>query len=154
MPAVATSGSGKYSRESNGLLSNKTSMKKSDTATSSSMATRKEEPLQFDKITRHDLRKMKGFQKLVKKQLKEKETLKSKQNKEKALMQKQHCSAIDKMTTVHNKKMSSNQIKKSNSYDVTSKRCHTFSFHSSRMNTIEIHFTGLFKSRQSERRRL
>jgi hypothetical protein len=46
---------------------------------------------------------MKGFQKLIKKQSKEKENLKKKHNKEKALMQKQHSFVIDKMTATFDK---------------------------------------------------
>lgn len=45
---------------------------------------------------------MKGFQKLLKKQGKEKENLKKKHNKERAFMQKQHSSVIDKMTAKQN----------------------------------------------------
>ena len=42
---------------------------------------------------------MKGFQKLLKKQSKDVEALKKKHNKERALMQKQHSTTIDKMTS-------------------------------------------------------
>jgi phosphatidylinositol phospholipase C, beta len=46
---------------------------------------------------------MKGFQKLLKKQSKDLEALNKKHNKEKALMQKQHSSIIDKMTSYFDK---------------------------------------------------
>lgn len=60
-----------------------------------------EEP-EIEKITRDYLKNMKGFQKLLKKQGKEKENLKKKHNKERAFMQKQHSSVIDKMTAKQN----------------------------------------------------
>ena len=60
-----------------------------------------EEP-EIEKITREFLKSMKGFQKLLKKQGKEKENLKKKHNKERAFMQKQHSSVIDKMTAKQN----------------------------------------------------
>jgi phosphatidylinositol phospholipase C beta len=49
------------------------------------------------------LKNLKGFQKLLKKQSKEKENLKKKHNKERAMIQKQHSSTVDKMTANHDK---------------------------------------------------
>ena len=72
-------------------------------ATSTTAASIKKEETPIEKITRDELRKMKGFQKLLKKQHKEKEGLKKKHNKEKCLMQKHHSSAIDKLTTTYSK---------------------------------------------------
>ena len=60
---------------------------------------KKSDEPQIDKLTREALQNMKGFQKLLKKQAKDNETLKKKQNKERALMQKQHSSIMDKMTS-------------------------------------------------------
>ena len=68
---------------------------------------KKEEP-QIDKISRDTLKNMKGFQKLLKKQAKEKENLKKKHNKERALMQKQHSTIIDKMTANYDKSNNNN----------------------------------------------
>lgn len=60
---------------------------------------------------------MKGFQKILKKQHKEKETLKKKHNKEKQLMQKNHSAAIDKLTTIYNKKQNLNVNNNNNNND-------------------------------------
>ena len=68
----------------------------------------KKDETPIEKITREELRKMKGFQKLLKKQHKEKDALKKKHNKEKQLMQKNHSAAIDKLTTIYNKKQNLN----------------------------------------------
>ncbi len=68
---------------------------------------KKDDPL-IEKITREVLKSCKGFQKLLKKQTKEKETLIKKHNKEKAFMQKQHSSIIDKMTANYDKNLFSN----------------------------------------------
>lgn len=58
---------------------------------------------QIAKLTRETLQNMKGFQKLIKKQSKDIDALKKKHNKERALMQKQHSSIIDKMTSYFDK---------------------------------------------------
>ncbi len=82
---------------------------------------KKDEP-SIEKISRDTLKSMKGFQKLLKKQTKEKEVLKKKHNKEKAFMQKQHSSIIDKMTVSFDKTSSgtnntSNPIESLNNTD-------------------------------------
>ncbi|CAF0707706.1 unnamed protein product [Brachionus calyciflorus] len=71
----------------------------------------------IEKITRESLKNTKGFQKLLKKQAKEKENLKKKHNKDRALMQKQHSAVIDKMTANYEKSNSigSNNINNLNS---------------------------------------
>lgn len=71
------------------------------TATSSSA---KREEMQLERITRESLKTMKSFQKLLKRQSKEKEALKKKHNKERAMMQKQHAAIIDKMNANNSKK--------------------------------------------------
>lgn len=63
---------------------------------------KRDEP-QIEKITREGLKSKKGFQKLLKKQTKEKESLIKKQNKDRALMQKQHSTVIDKMNASNDK---------------------------------------------------
>lgn len=75
-----------------------------------SIGSNKKEEQLIEKITRETLKTMKGFQKLLKKQTKEKEILRKKHNKEKALIQKQHSSIIDKMTVTYDKNLSNNII--------------------------------------------
>ena len=53
--------------------------------------------VQLERITRETLGGSKGFQKLLKKQAKEREAVTKRQSKERALMQRQHSGAIDKM---------------------------------------------------------
>lgn len=74
-----------------------------DTSVATQSSTNKKDDPLIEKITRDTLKSMKGFQKLLKKQSKDKEILKKKHNKEKAFMQKQHSSIIDKMTANHDK---------------------------------------------------
>lgn len=69
------------------------------------VSSRREEP-QIERITRESLKVVKGFQKLLKKQAKEKDGLKKKHNKERALMQKQHSAIIDKMNASNCKQSS------------------------------------------------
>ncbi|CAG9764936.1 unnamed protein product [Ceutorhynchus assimilis] len=58
---------------------------------------KKVEPLVFEPITIEYIKQDKGFQKTTKKQLKDYDTLKKKQQKEKASTQKSQCAAIDKL---------------------------------------------------------
>lgn len=57
----------------------------------------------IEKITRESLKNLKGYQKLLKKQAKDRENLKKKHNKDRALMQKNHSGTIDKMTASYDK---------------------------------------------------
>jgi hypothetical protein len=116
--SAASGQSAKY--EANGSAPNLPgSMKRSETGNATSSIVKREEPAAIEKITRQDLGKMKGFQKLLKKQSKEIDEQRKKHNKEKALMQKQHSAAVDKMTSAHGKKATS-QLSWPNSYNVTS----------------------------------
>lgn len=61
-----------------------------------------EEPI-FEAINRESLKWDKVFQKLLKKQCKELETLKKKFQKERSTMQRQHCLVVDKLVACHDK---------------------------------------------------
>jgi len=53
--------------------------------------------MKFDPITLETLRHEKGYQKVLRKQQKELESLKKRHRKEKLAVQKQHCVAIEKI---------------------------------------------------------
>lgn len=53
--------------------------------------------MKFDPITLEILRQEKGYQKVLRKQQKELESLKKRHHKEKLTVQKQHCVAIEKI---------------------------------------------------------
>lgn len=53
--------------------------------------------MKFDPITLKTLRQEKGYQKILRKQQKELESLKKRHHKEKLTVQKQHCVAIEKI---------------------------------------------------------
>jgi phosphatidylinositol phospholipase C beta len=55
------------------------------------------EDLKFDPITAESLRAEKGFQKTARKQQKELDAMKKRQLKEQLAMQKQQCTAIEKL---------------------------------------------------------
>jgi phosphatidylinositol phospholipase C beta len=55
------------------------------------------EDLKFDSITAESLRAEKGFQKTARKQQKELDAMKKRQLKEQLTMQKQQCTAIEKL---------------------------------------------------------
>lgn len=57
----------------------------------------------FDPVTRDHLMQDKSFFKLLKKQQKDMEMLKKKFQKERVLMQKQHCTVVDKLVASHDK---------------------------------------------------
>ncbi|XP_036145410.1 1-phosphatidylinositol 4,5-bisphosphate phosphodiesterase isoform X2 [Monomorium pharaonis] len=61
------------------------------------------EEMKFDPITLETLRHEKGYQKVLRKQQKELESLKKKHHKEKLTIQKQHCVAIEKIFKGKNK---------------------------------------------------
>lgn len=53
--------------------------------------------MKFDPITLETLRQEKGYQKVLRKQQKELESLRKRHHKEKLTVQKQHCVAIEKI---------------------------------------------------------
>lgn len=53
--------------------------------------------MKFDPITLDTLRQEKGYQKVLRKQQKELESLRKRHHKEKLTIQKQHCVAIEKI---------------------------------------------------------
>lgn len=53
--------------------------------------------MKFDPLTLETLRQEKGYQKVLRKQQKELESLKKRHHKEKLTVQKQHCVAIEKI---------------------------------------------------------
>lgn len=55
------------------------------------------EDLKFESITAESLRAEKGFQKIARKQQKELDAMKKRQLKEQLTMQKQQCTAIEKL---------------------------------------------------------
>lgn len=55
------------------------------------------EDLKFESITLESLRAEKGFQKIARKQQKELDAMKKRQLKEQLTMQKQQCTAIEKL---------------------------------------------------------
>lgn len=55
------------------------------------------DPIIFEPITIESIKQDKAFQKTTKKQLKDYDTLKKKQQKEKAAVQKNQCAAIEKL---------------------------------------------------------
>ena len=57
----------------------------------------------MDPITPELLRTDKNFLKLLKKQQKDVEAVKKKHVKERAVMQKQHCTVVDKLVATHDK---------------------------------------------------
>lgn len=61
------------------------------------------EELIFEAINRDNLKLDKAFQKLLKKQCKDLETLKKKHQKERSTMQRQHCLVVDKLVACHDK---------------------------------------------------
>ena len=61
------------------------------------------EEVDLDPITPELLRTDKNFLKLLKKQLKDLETVKKRHNKERSVMQKQHCTVVDKLVASHDK---------------------------------------------------
>ena len=61
------------------------------------------EELSFETIKRETLKQDKVFQKLLRKQAKELETLKKKFQKERSTMQRQHCLVVDKLVANHDK---------------------------------------------------
>ncbi|XP_011646737.1 1-phosphatidylinositol 4,5-bisphosphate phosphodiesterase-like isoform X2 [Pogonomyrmex barbatus] len=61
------------------------------------------EEMKFDSITLETLRQEKGYQKVLRKQQKELESLKKRHHKEKLSVQKQHCVAIEKIFKGKNK---------------------------------------------------
>ncbi|XP_045499518.1 1-phosphatidylinositol 4,5-bisphosphate phosphodiesterase isoform X2 [Colias croceus] len=69
---------------------------------------KKEEPLVFEPITVESLRQDKGFLKTGKKQQKDLEAMRKRHAKEKMLLQKQQCSALEKMIKGKNKEQLSN----------------------------------------------
>ncbi|XP_024885146.1 1-phosphatidylinositol 4,5-bisphosphate phosphodiesterase-like isoform X2 [Temnothorax curvispinosus] len=66
-------------------------------------AAKPREEMKFDPITLETLRQEKGYQKVLRKQQKELESLKKKHHKEKLTVQKQHCVAIEKIFKGKNK---------------------------------------------------
>ncbi|XP_011874153.1 PREDICTED: 1-phosphatidylinositol 4,5-bisphosphate phosphodiesterase-like isoform X2 [Vollenhovia emeryi] len=66
-------------------------------------AAKPREELKFDPITLETLRQEKGYQKVLRKQQKELESLKKRHHKEKLNVQKQHCVAIEKIFKGKNK---------------------------------------------------
>ena len=57
----------------------------------------------MDPVTLDMLKGDKSFQKVLKKQQKEMDTVKKRHNKERASMQKTHCTVVDKLLAVHDK---------------------------------------------------
>lgn len=55
------------------------------------------EEMKFNPITAESLRQEKGYQKVLRKQQKDLESLKKRHQKEKLTVQKQHCTAIEKI---------------------------------------------------------
>ncbi|KAG5347164.1 PIPA phosphodiesterase, partial [Acromyrmex charruanus] len=66
-------------------------------------AAKPREEMKFDPITLETLRQEKGYQKVLRKQQKELESLKKRHHKEKVTVQKQHCVAIEKIFKGKNK---------------------------------------------------
>ncbi|XP_018308940.1 1-phosphatidylinositol 4,5-bisphosphate phosphodiesterase isoform X2 [Mycetomoellerius zeteki] len=66
-------------------------------------AAKPREEMKFDPITLETLRQEKGYQKVLRKQQKELESLKKRHHKEKVAVQKQHCVAIEKIFKGKNK---------------------------------------------------
>ncbi|XP_025992160.1 1-phosphatidylinositol 4,5-bisphosphate phosphodiesterase isoform X1 [Solenopsis invicta] len=66
-------------------------------------AAKPREEMKFDPITLETLRQEKGYQKVLRKQQKELESLKKRHHKEKLAVQKQHCVAIEKIFKGKNK---------------------------------------------------
>ncbi|KYN02103.1 1-phosphatidylinositol-4,5-bisphosphate phosphodiesterase [Cyphomyrmex costatus] len=66
-------------------------------------AAKPREEMKFDPITLETLRHEKGYQKVLRKQQKELESLKKRHHKEKVTVQKQHCIAIEKIFKGKNK---------------------------------------------------
>ncbi|XP_071081471.1 1-phosphatidylinositol 4,5-bisphosphate phosphodiesterase beta-4-like isoform X2 [Haliotis cracherodii] len=64
---------------------------------------KKADEVLFDPVTRDHLMQDKSFFKLLKKQQKDMEMLKKKFQKERVLMQKQHCTVVDKLVASHDK---------------------------------------------------
>lgn len=70
---------------------------------SSHEAAKPREEMKFDPVTLDTLRQEKGYQKVLRKQQKELESLKKRHHKEKLTVQKQHCVAIEKIFKGKNK---------------------------------------------------
>ncbi|XP_011334377.1 1-phosphatidylinositol 4,5-bisphosphate phosphodiesterase isoform X4 [Ooceraea biroi] len=66
-------------------------------------ASKPREEIKFDPVTLETLRQEKGYQKVLRKQQKELESLKKRHHKEKLTVQKQHCVAIEKIFKGKNK---------------------------------------------------
>lgn len=92
---ISTAGAG-------GKKGSKTSGAKGAT-TGSKIEDEKKEDLKFDSITAESLRAEKGFQKTARKQQKELDAMKKRQLKEQLAMQKQQCTAIEKLIKGKNK---------------------------------------------------
>ena len=67
------------------------------------------EELNFEPVTREILMQDKVFFKILKKQQKDLEVLKKKFQKERAMMQRQHCMIIDKLVASHDKEKTSHE---------------------------------------------
>ncbi|KAM9782942.1 1-phosphatidylinositol 4,5-bisphosphate phosphodiesterase beta-4 [Neosynchiropus ocellatus] len=74
----------------------------SNSAQNNSSETKKDSAL-VPNVSIEDLKQMKSYLKLIKKQQKELNTLKKKHSKDQNIMQKAHCSQVDKMVSVHDK---------------------------------------------------
>ncbi|XP_017881717.1 1-phosphatidylinositol 4,5-bisphosphate phosphodiesterase-like isoform X2 [Ceratina calcarata] len=74
-----------------------------DSAPAHREAPKPREEMKFNPITAESLRQEKGYQKVLRKQQKELENLKKRQQKEKLAVQKQHCTAIEKIIKGKNK---------------------------------------------------
>ncbi|XP_034556094.1 1-phosphatidylinositol 4,5-bisphosphate phosphodiesterase beta-4-like [Notolabrus celidotus] len=113
--ADVPSGSSKNDKKGKGkgdtVKANVTPQASSDTAQTSNAAqnntaeTKKENAL-VPNVSIDDLKLMKTYLKLIKKQQKELNTLKKKHSKDQNTMQKSHCTQVDKMVSAHDKEKS------------------------------------------------
>uniref|UniRef100_A0A674P204 1-phosphatidylinositol 4,5-bisphosphate phosphodiesterase n=1 Tax=Takifugu rubripes TaxID=31033 RepID=A0A674P204_TAKRU len=78
-------------------------MAQTSNATQNNIAETKKDPALVPNVSIDDLKQMKTYLKLLKKQQKELGALKKKQSKEQNTMQKAHCTQVDKMVSQHDK---------------------------------------------------
>nr|XP_020459346.1 1-phosphatidylinositol 4,5-bisphosphate phosphodiesterase beta-4 isoform X1 [Monopterus albus]XP_020459347.1 1-phosphatidylinositol 4,5-bisphosphate phosphodiesterase beta-4 isoform X1 [Monopterus albus]XP_020459348.1 1-phosphatidylinositol 4,5-bisphosphate phosphodiesterase beta-4 isoform X1 [Monopterus albus]XP_020459349.1 1-phosphatidylinositol 4,5-bisphosphate phosphodiesterase beta-4 isoform X1 [Monopterus albus]XP_020459350.1 1-phosphatidylinositol 4,5-bisphosphate phosphodiesterase be len=78
-------------------------MAQTSNAAQNNTAETKKDPALVPNVSIEELKQMKTYLKLIKKQQKELSTLKKKHSKDQHIMQKAHCTQVDKMVSVHEK---------------------------------------------------